>query len=320
MSALSEEQKRDIRVLQFLSTLYVPGSHNLSRVSSRHAAQFLGMNAYDVEDAYEKLARYKFVTTSGTTTNPGVLPAVTNARLDPDRWVHNRSPLSALYAHYVSNAPSSLRTNYSQRAVMSTGAQPLLLNSLPPSTCSTVVASNFNGVFNPQQTNTFNCPVQQQDSSLVETMLLMSTSADETRLATENLTSFANFRTLLLGAYSHGVSGMPLAEWLDRGPALSSKPLYCLAVSDDAMSDNPEVLTDHVVSGGSTKGPYSAAPFTLSNHDGSTSFLLTPTAPKIGEGTITKVGGVGGDGASYSTLGKSANGTWILHVTGGLPT
>lgn len=306
---LNDEQRTDIRILQYLSMLYVSGDEERSRVSSRQTAQSLGLNSYDVEDIYEKLARYRFVTT-GSDGPPG-LPPIMDAYLNPSSWDRNRSPLSALYAYYVANAPPSLRTIQSQRAMVPTRGCPLVPNGIPAS-CSAVVASDFNGVFNPYQVSTFCCPVQPLPP--VETCLLISNSVEKDKLTTENLVSLTVFRILLRGLYSFGVSGLSLAEWLDRGPASGAPPLYVLGETDDVLALPPTPNFNHnVVTGGPAQGPYTAAPYVLTASDGSATYTVTPTV--TGVGTIER----GGTVVPFTTLGSAANGTWVLQIAGRLP-
>jgi len=306
---LSEEQRTDIRILQYLSMLYVPGDEQRSRVSSRHTAQGLGLNSYDVEDTYEKLARYRFVATNSD--GPAGLPPVMDARLDPVSWDRNRSPLSALYAHYVANAPPSLRSSQSQRAMVPTRGCPLVPNGIP-ATCSTVIASDFNGVFNPYQVSTFCCPVQQVPP--VETCLLISTTVESDKLATENLMALTVFRILLRGLYSFGVGGLSLAEWLDRGAASKAPPLYCLGETDDVLESPPApAFNRNVASGGPAQGPYGSSPYTLTSSDGSAVYTVTPTP--TGAGTIE----LSGTSVPFVTLGRAANGAWVLQLSGRLP-
>jgi len=306
---LSEEQRTDIRILQYLSMLYVPGDTGRSRVSSRQTAQALGLNSYDVEDVYEKLARYRFVFTGSD--GPTGLPPIMDARLDPANWDRNRSPLSALYAHYVANAPPSLRSVQSQRAMVPTRGCPLVPHGIPAA-CSAVIASDFNGVYNPYQVQTFCCPVQAIPP--VETCLLISNSVENDKLATENLVALTVFRVLLRGLYSFGVEGLSLAEWLDRGHPTGAPPLYCLGETDDALEVAPApIFNRNVASGGPVQGPFSAAPYALTTSDGSAVYTVTPTL--TGAGTIER----GGTAVPFTTLGSAANGTWVLQITGRLP-
>lgn len=310
---LSDEQRRDIQILQYLSMLFVNGDGERSRVSSRQTAQSLGLNSYDVEDTYEKLARYRFVAT-GTDGPPG-LPPTMDARLDPVSWDRNRSPISALYAHYVANAPPSLRTVNSQRAMVPTKGCPLVPNGIPAS-CSAIVASSYNGVFNPNQISQFCCPTQPLPP--VETCLLASTAVARDRLTTENLMALLNFRILLRGLYAFGVGGMSLAEWLDRGPAPMSLPLYVLAETDAVLGEGSPVLSDftrYVATGGPANGPYSTNPFVLTASDGSALYNVKPNAATPGTGTIEQ----GGVSTTYTALGVAANGTFVLQIDGSLP-
>jgi hypothetical protein len=306
---LNEEQRTDISILQYLSMLYVPNDPVRSRVSSRQTAQALGLHSYDVEDIYERLVGHRFVETNtvGHATPPTLLP-IMDARLDPARWDRNRSPLSALYAHYVTNAPSSLRSKHSQNAVFpSRGCYPMP-NRRPPA-FSTVVATDFNGVYNPYQVQT---PMQPLPP--VETCLLISSSVERDQLTSENLVSLAIFRILLRGLYSFGKNGLSLAEWLDRGPAKQTPPLYCLCETDDTLAVAPAPdFNCNVAVGGLEKGPYSAAPYVLTASDGSTTYTVTP-APS-GVGTIER----GGTTVSFTTLGRAINGTWVLQLAGRLP-
>jgi hypothetical protein len=308
-SQLSEDQRIAIRILQYLSMLYVPGDPDRSRVSSRQTAQALGLNSYDIEDIYEKLARYRFVATESN--GPAGLPPIMDARLDPSNWDRNRSPLSALYAHYVANAPPSLRSVQSQRAMVPTRGCPLVPNGVPAA-CNTVIASDFNGVYNPYQVQTFCCPVQQLPP--VETCLLISNTVESDKLTSENLVALTIFRLLLRGLYSFGVGGLSLAEWLDRGPASGTPPLYCLAETDDALAVAPApIFNRNVASGGPMQGPYSGAPYVLTASDGSATYTVTPTPS--GAGTIER----GGTSVPFTVLGSAANGTWVLQLAGRLP-
>ena len=311
--ALTEVQRTDIRVLQYLSMLYLPADEQRSRISSRQTAQALGLNSYDVEDIYEKLSRYRFISLG--TDGPTGLPPIMDARLNPISWDRNRSPISALYAYYVANAPPSLRTIQSQRAMVPTRGCPLVPNGIPAS-CSAVVSSSFNGVFDPYVTSTFCCPVQPIPP--VETCLLISNTVESDKLTSENLVQLTVFRILLRGLYSFGVSGMSLAEWLDRGPATGSPPLYCLGETDSSLESNPIPLpnfNNNVASGGPVQGPFSVAPYVLTSSDGLTTFTVTPSLTGVGTITNNITAGV----VPFTTLGRAANGTWVLQVADRLP-
>lgn len=220
--------------------------------------------------------------------------------------------MSALYAHYVANAPPSLRTINSQRAMVPTRGCPLVPNGIPAA-CSAIVASNFNGVFNPNQMTEFCCPRPLPPP--VETCLLTSTSVEKTRLTTENLISLTVYRILLRGLYSFGIGGLSLAEWLDRGPAPGSPPLWVLAETDDVLEAAPPTSGANrtVATGGPPQGPYSSSLFVLTASDASVTYNVTPTPS--GVGTLER----GGVTVPFTALGVAANGTFIVRVDGALP-
>jgi hypothetical protein len=221
-----------------------------------------------------------------------------------------------LYAHYVANAPPSLRTVNSQRALIPTRGCPLVPNSIPAA-CSAIVATSFNGIFNPNQMSEFCCPVRTPPP--VETCLLTSTKVEKDRLTTENLILLTVFRILLRGLYSFGIGGLSLAEWLDRGPAALAPPLYVLAETDTvlgaAFGDGAPLtgINRSVATGGPARGPYSTAPFVLTASDGSVTYNVQPTLS--GVGTLER----GGVTVAITALGTAANGTFVVRVEGALP-
>jgi hypothetical protein len=306
---LSEKQRTEIRVLQYLSMLFLKGQEERSRVSSRQTAQALGLNSYDVEEIYQRLARARFVSLDAS--GPAGFPQIMDARLDQVLWDRNRSSASAFYAHYVANAPSSLRGPYSQRAMDATIGAPLVPSALRPSSCDAVVATNFDGVFNSYQTNTFSCPVQEIPP--VETGLLRSESVDPKILVTENLIALQEYRLFLLGLYSFGAGGLSLAEWFDRGSGNARTSLYCLAESDAVLlSSATSLFTPNLARGGPVSGPRGSR-FVLETHEGQAGYEVTPSAG--GEGVLERAG----LSVSYKLLGRAVNGTWILGINGRLP-
>ena len=147
-SRLTDEQNVRIRILQYLSMLYVSTSPSLSIVSSRQIAQVLSLAVYDVEDVLDFFSGQRFVELNGTPTfsaeaggrggegaPPNYPPSVMEARLSPETWVTNGNRVSGFYAHYVANAPSIFRGQHAQR--------PLVAYTLP-SSCNTTI---FDGVF-----------------------------------------------------------------------------------------------------------------------------------------------------------------------------
>lgn len=306
---LSIEQRMDIRVLQYLSMMFLFDEQERSRVSARQAAQALGMNVYDIEDTYEKLTRYKFLSTGSV--GPAGLPPSLYASICQTTWDRNRSPLSALYAHYTANAPPSLRNKFSQRAVVPTVGGLLPALPLIPSRCETVIASDFNGVYDPYKVRTFNCPTGLQPP--VESCLPISNTVSSSKLATDNLIALEDYRLFLLYLYSFGEGGLSYAEWADRGPQAVTTPLYILALPD-SLKVSPEQLavTGGVASGGPRAGPSQGrSSFEIKSVTGQI-LTLTPTGPNFASGTLaspTKSSPV-----VYSVLGQANNGTWILRL------
>jgi hypothetical protein len=306
---LNDTQRKEIRILQYLSMLFLNEEEKRSEVSSRQIAQYLGMHAFDVEGVLYKMSRYGFVTVgfSGLERHPRIM----HARIDQKLWDRNRSPLSAFYAHYVTNAPASLRNAYSQKSIVPTRGCPALPAKIP-SRCNTTMTSNHNGVVNPYKTETFCCPVI--DIPPVEICLLVIDKIDRNRLFTENLIALQKYRILLLGLYSFGIDGMPFSEWLDRGSSPGASRLYCLAETDDSiLSSHSPNFSMTVASGGPPLGPMGKSSFAI--HTSSDAHVYTVNPASEANGTLESKG----ISVRYRTLGQCLNGSWILGIEGRLP-
>jgi hypothetical protein len=306
---LSVDQRADIKILQYLSMMFLANEPSRSQVSARQTAQALGINVYDVEDTYERLARYKFISTGSA--GPSGLPLSLYASICQTTWDRNRSPLSALYAHYVANAPASLRNAFSQRPVVPTVGG--LLPAFPPipSACETVISSDFNGVYDPYKVRTFSCPIGLQPP--VESCLPISNAVTPNKLATDNLIALENYRLFLLYLYSYGDGGLTYAEWADRGPREVTTPLYVLAYPDSLqVPPDQERRVAGLATGGPSGGPaLSGASFDLLSVNQQV-LRLTPTGPGFTAGTMTTP--TVSLPVAYAVLGQANNGTWILRL------
>jgi hypothetical protein len=169
-----------IRALQALSTFYV-GEQPVVRgtaypfVALRCVAQYLDMDARALRTLLEPLARQGFCELTSH-----------EVRLAPSHWSLNKSHASLTLAHYVANAPAPLRSPYAQLPIDPTrcyNPQPV------PEFHGTTVVSNFNGVYNNEQS----APVH---LGPYEHVPPYSTSADATLTVAENL----NFLTTRLTA------------------------------------------------------------------------------------------------------------------------
>lgn len=304
---LTDEQQMRVRILQYLSMLYVPDPVTLSIVSSRQIAQALSLNLYDVEDNLEFFSKQKFIIVSGTpSSSPDVglaPPTVMEARLSPETWATNGNRVSAFFAYYVANAPPVLRNQFSQRPQLPRKTCPLVAPPLPAA-CSTVIASDFSGVFEPNNIASFCCPVNVVP---VESCLPISNVVDSKILATENLVRLNSFRTLLRSLYANGSDGTSFASWLDHGPRKQSsrKQLYCLAETDKALDGALPVRPAWNVAASAGGDPLGKAPISLMASDG-TAIIFDPSAQTISVN--------GGASVPAHTLGTAAHSVVIVAV------
>ncbi len=311
MAPLTEQQRKDVRLLQYLSSAFVAGDEDRSRVSSRQASQVLGLSVYEVEEIYARLERYGFLALGAANTDPGspplqpLQPRVPDARIDQSAWDRNRSPLSGLYAHYVASAPPSLRSRFSQLAVRPTRGCPPYVAPVPAA-CNTVVASDFAGVFNPNKISTFCCPQPEQP---VELCAQLADSIDPALLATENLALMGDRRLAQLLLHAYGQNALSLAEWADRGPAVGSGNLFLFADSDETLAPllaMPRLPLLFMAAGGPAAGMASPVPFDLT-----TLYPLVITiVPATQSSGQILVGGV--PDSDYTNATKLSNGTWLV--------
>lgn len=310
---LTDEQKVRVRILQYLSMLYVSVSPTLSIVSSRQIAQVLSVAIYDVEDILEFFSKQKFIALSGTPVggqaavglNP---PPVMEARLSPETWVTNGNKVSGFYAYYVANAPAVFRGQFAQRAQVPTKGCPLVAPPLP-SACNTVMANPFNGVFEPSTIATFCCPVE---TVPVESCLVISNKVDANLIVTDNLILLNAYRTLLRSLFASGRGGTSFAEWLDHGPSkTSSGQLYCLAETDEALAGTLPTNPALNVAASAGGNPFGSVAIALVASDG-TPMIYTP--PPKGSTSGASVSVNGGAPVPAKPLGIAAHDVMIVSV------
>jgi hypothetical protein len=285
-SKLTDEQNVRIRILQYLSMLYVSTNPSLSIVSSRQIAQVLSLAVYDVEDVLDFFSSQRFVELNGTPTfsaephnHP---PSVMEARLSPETWVTNGNRVSGFYAHFVANAPSIFR-----------GKQPTYH--------STTI---FDGIFEHHP------PSRPTETFPVESYLMVNNRIDLNLTTTDNLISLNIYRTLLRSLFAYGRGGTSFAEWLDHGPPKKSNArIYCLAETDEALlgslPSNPALSVATSVGG----NPFGSVSISLIASDG-TPIIYNPFT-QMGESSVSVNGGIP---VPAKALGLVAHGVLLVSV------
>jgi hypothetical protein len=202
-------QRLDISVLQYLSEYFVSGSEELSLAAYKQIARRFGLWPEIVVESLERLQALGLVALTEEALS-------VSARLDQESWATRSTRAAYWYAAYVSNAPAALRGPDAQRPVAPTRGCPAGAQySPPPARCSSVVASNFNGVTDPDVSyNRFCCEPFSPPLELCPVRLDCA-SLDLT--ATVNVEAIDVSRLMLRAWWQTTVQALTVAEIMDVG-------------------------------------------------------------------------------------------------------
>ena len=225
----SAGQLDSVRVLQCLSTFFVPGAFLLSFVAYRMISDFTGLSLPRTVEIVRHLDRKGYLT---------VAAAGESARLDPDRWEaeSRHCSLKRYFAHFVAKSPVCLRDEDAQLP-----ASPCCAYIQRPDRftgCSVTVASYFDGVYNTYANRESCCPAR--PPSPIEVLFEPRLCVCDHESVMSNMwflqsafypSALVLFRQQLLRLYLTGVEGKSGADLVEN----SCFVLLC--INDDAIGD-----------------------------------------------------------------------------------
>jgi hypothetical protein len=212
-------KEHTIRVLQCLSTFYLPSAPELSLIAFAMTAEFVNCSVTQVRSICARLERDGYISLNVTKDA---------ARLDQEEWLARSASARMMYfAHFVSSAPRSLRDEYSQEAL-----DPRCCRILKPmrQSAGVTAASSYNGVFSSDR----DCPVSAEpdleERLFVPTLYVRDVAASRNLWYLASALSESFFRRELLLLYTTGRGGELAIDIVDRGACI------LLCVSDNALS------------------------------------------------------------------------------------